>query len=630
MCGIAGIVNIPSNVVSVNTILNRLKHRGPDDSGIYVKKNVTFLHTRLSIQDLSENAHQPMHAADGRYTIVFNGEIYNHWQIRQKLTNCGVVFKSTSDTETLLHAYITYGPKCLEMLNGIFAFAIYDEASETIFIARDNFGVKPLYYYCDNKCFAFASELKAIMNLPGLDYSFAPEVLYNYLLFLWSPGENLPFKNIRKLNPGHYITIQAKPFASQVPVQYYKVPFSGDYEKHNERDWIDMLDSELTNAVNRQLLSDVPVGFFLSGGLDSSLIAAIAKKRFPDSQMKAYTIDTGDINTEGFAKDLPYAKKVARHLNIDLEVIKADIDIVNDFDKMIWHLDEPIGDATPLNVFNIATRAYQQGYKVLLGGTAGDDVFSGYRRHRALNMEKYIDILPYFLKKGIKFTSDVLPMTTRTRRIKKLFNNIDTTSLERRISYFFWIPPSTALALFKSEMRDSIDTDGPHKYFGALTNEIDKESNLLNQMLFWELRSFLPDHNLNYNDKMGMAASVEVRVPFLDKDLVALSTKMPPNLKVKGHETKYILKKLAERYLPKEVIYRSKTGFLTPIRKWVKHDLKDVINERLLSDDLDHWNIFERRNIENIIHSNANGKEDNAYTIWTLLAIESWLRQFVK
>lgn len=631
MCGILGTINHNLDAAQARAMLQCIAHRGPDDNDVYQSGPVTFGHVRLSIQDLSRNGHQPMHSAEGQYTIIFNGEIYNHWEIRKGLEQQGYQFKSSSDTETLLYAYIAYGKDCLQMLNGIFAFAIHDKKQNAVFIARDHFGVKPLYYAHNGNQFAFSSELKAIIGLDNIDKTLDYTALYQYLLLLWCPGTQTPFRGVTKLLPGHCGTLYLDRPQQFIPEAYYTIPFNGQYENLPEAEWMEKLDAALTTAVDRQLLSDVPVGFFLSGGLDSSLLAAMARKLYPDRLLKAYTIDTGNISkSEGFATDLPYAQKVARHIGAELEIIPADINIIRDFDSMIWHLDEPQADAAPLNVYNITRAAQAQGYKVLIGGTAGDDVFSGYRRHQALRMEQYLQYMPSFLRGGIKAATGLLPNNTTARRIKKAAANIGQSSLHRRIGHFFWMQPEQICSLFTQDVQAHINKQAPYDFYEGLLKEIPNERNHLNQMLFWELRSFLPDHNLNYTDKLSMATGVETRVPFLDQDLVNLSTRIPPGLKMKGSETKYILKKVAEAYLPHEVIYRPKTGFIAPIRQWIQHDMQDMIRERLLSDSLDKWQLFDRAAIQKLVDRNKRGEVDGAYTIWSLLAIESWLRQFAQ
>lgn len=627
MCGIIGGISTKANW-DKDKMLALIEHRGPDSKGCFEEGNIFLGHARLSIQDLSENGRQPLFSQDERYVIVFNGEIYNHIEIRNKLT-AEFDFKSHSDTETILYAYIKYGEKCLTMFNGIFAFAIYDRHTKEIFIARDHFGVKPLYIYAEENSFLFSSELKAFLAF-DIEKSLQKEAFANYLTFLWSPGDITPFKHVSKLLPGHYMHFSINNLIEAKPIKYYQIPFDGAYLNNTENELIDLLEEKLIKAVERQMLSDVPIGFFLSGGLDSSLIVAIAKKLFPDKKFPCFTIDTGESHKkEGFAYDLEYAKKVAAKLDVELFVVKADIDIVSDFDKMVWHLDEPQADPAPLNVLNIAKFAREKGIKVLLGGTGGDDIFSGYRRHQALKFENTFKLLPrqsgWLIKKMLQLFSSEKPIF---RRLKKLAANIDKKQEKRLSGYFSWLDEGILNSLFSEKWKTALAGFTPTDYLEKLNLDIPNEKNLLNRMLYWEMKSFLVDHNFNYTDKMAMAVGVEARVPFLDVELLEFSTKIPPELKLKGGETKYILKKVAERYLDKEIIYRPKTGFGAPIRKWIINDMNDMINERLSIDNIQKRGIFNAEKVWELIEMNKKGKIDASYSIWTLLAIESWMEQF--
>ena len=628
MCGIIGAIgNVTGN--SKNA-MNLIMHRGPDSSGHFLQSNLFLGHTRLAIQDLSENANQPMISTNGRYVIIFNGEIYNHKEIRSTLTS-EFEFRSSGDTETVLNGYIKYGIKLLNQLNGIYAFAIYDKEKDEIFIARDQFGVKPLYWYSDDNIFLFGSELKAFLPY-DIKREVSAEALVNYIQFLWSPGDKTPFQNVHKVLPGHYLQFKLTDFRNCKPVKFYHWETSVKQNQLSENQIIDQLEQLLLKAVDRQLLSDVPVGFFLSGGLDSSLLVAMARKLYPNRKLMCFTIDVGDCSKgiDDFANDLAYAKQVASVLDVELKVVKADIDIVKMFDQMVWHLDEPQADAAPLNVFKIASLARENNIKVLIGGAAGDDLFSGYRRHQALVYEKYFQSIPLILRKWIHFfITKIQSRTPFFRRVKKIFENIDRSPIERQAGYFSWLPTKSVKALFTNEWKRKLRNNDPYTYFYSLTEDLPSDINDLERMLYWELKTFLVDHNLNYTDKMAMATGVEARVPFLDLELVEFAKTIPANLKMNSKETKYILKKVAERYLPLEVIYRPKTGFGAPVRKWVTQDLNAMIEERLSPGKLKQRGIFDADEVWKLIESNKTGKIDASYSIWSLLAIESWLRQFV-
>ncbi len=624
MCGIVGVIG--PNIRSKDSLVSSLQHRGPDSFGSYSEEKVFLGHTRLAILDLSDRGNQPMFSENERYVIVFNGEIYNHLEIRRKYLS-EYAFKSTTDTETILYLYIEFGKKFLNILNGIFALAIYDRVNQEIFIARDQIGVKPLYIYKDERQLAFSSELKSFFEI-DIQKTLAKEAFSNYLTFLWSPGELTPLKNVTKLLPGHYLNFNVRDLRSATSQKYYQIPFDGCYANSSKNQLIQELDKKLLAAVERQMLSDVPIGFFLSGGLDSSLLVAMAKKIKPDAKLECFTIETS--YNEGFEDDLKYAKKVAAYLDVKLHVIKADVNIVRDFDKMVWHLDEPQSDTSPLNVLNICSHARNNGIKVLIGGTGGDDLFSGYRRHQALDLEKYIDFLPGYVRRYFKTVGGKLSSQTPFfRRIKKLLAEVEKERYHRLAGYFGWLSHESVINLFSEEWKGELSSYDPIANLIALNKEIKDENSLLNQILYWEMKSFLVDQNLNYTDKLSMAAGVEVRVPYLDIDLVEFSTKIPPEYKMRGRETKYLLKKVAEQYLPREVIYRTKTGFGAPVRRWITKDLDEMIQDYLSPAQINKRGIFSTDKVWKLIKDNKQGKIDASYTVWSLLAIESWMRQFI-
>ena len=628
MCGIVGIISNQSHQ-KINLSLDKIAHRGPDSHGIYSHENLSLGHRRLSIIDLSENGHQPMISNCGNFVLIFNGEIYNHLDVRAKLEP-KYTFKSHSDTETLLYGFIEFGSEILNMLNGIFAFSILNKKTSELFIARDQFGIKPLYYYSDENLFWFSSEIKSILPLP-FNKDVAVESLENYLTFLYSPAEKTPFKHVLKLLPGHFIKLEIDNPQNFKIYNYYDIPFDGKVSNKTEEELINDLEHKLLKAVDRQLLADVPVGFFLSGGLDSSAIVAMAKKLHPDKKFNCYTINTndGEDMAEGFTNDLHYARLVAKHLDVNLIEVESTVDIVKDFDQMIYHLDEPQADPAPLSVLQICSQARKDGQIVLLGGTAGDDLFSGYRRHQALRMEKYINFVPLFLRKLIRKAIHLLPANKALfRRARKLTNNIHLSQQERLVGYFSWLDKNIVDNLFAEKHQNQLKNFNPLQLYQDYLKNIPLEKDLLNQMLYLEMKFFLVDHNLNYTDKMSMATGVEVRVPFLDKELVEFSCIIPTHLKLKGVTTKYILKKVMEKYLPHDVIYRPKSGFGAPVREWITKDMDATIQNYLSKGNVEKRGIFNYTEIQKLIEANKLGKVDASYTIWALLSIESWMRQF--
>ncbi len=630
MCGIVGIIKEDAEKY-IGDFMQYIGHRGPDDDGIFLEKGIAFGQTRLSIVDLSPLGHQPMITDDGNYIIVFNGEIYNHLEIRETLIQRGYQFKGSSDTETLLNGFVEYGADILEQLNGIFAFALYNKKTNEVLFARDQFGVKPFYYFTDKNQFYFASELKALTADALLNKEIDNAAIMDYINYLYCPDEKTPFKQVKKLPAGHYIKYQLSTHQFEIK-KYYEVPFNNKVNNASLDELSFELERKLFKAVERQLMSDVPVGFFLSGGLDSSLIAAIAQQLNPEKPITCFTVDSGDtdIDQEGFANDLYYAKLLSDKLQFNLHIVDAKIDVLKDFDKMIWHLDEPQADPAPLNVLNICKEARNKGIKVLLGGTAGDDLFSGYRRHQALNFEKYLSNSPAYIWSTAKDFSKKLDVSKPlNRRIRKFLNDADKTKLERMAGYFSWIPYENNLNLYSDSIKKELKNYNPAKVLFDLLDNIPKEKSDLNKMLYWEIKTFLTGHNLNYTDKMSMAVGVEARVPFLDLELVNFSTTIPPHLKLKGNTTKFILKKVAEKYLPHEIIYRPKSGFGAPVRKWITQDLDEMIAERLSVENIELRGLFDAKAVWELIEDNKKGKIDGSYTVWSLLAIESWMQQFV-
>lgn len=625
MCGILATINF--NPEKATEALELMKHRGPDAQGIQVHENLVLGHLRLSIQDLSEVANQPMHSQENRYSIIFNGEIYNHWDIRKSELQ-DYTFKTSSDTETILALFIKHGQKCVHYLNGIFAFVILDRVENKVFIARDHFGVKPLYYSLNGNTFACASELKAL--LPYVNHEeINIEAIKDYMTFMWCAGEGTPLKSVSKLLPGSQITIQLNKVEQAKIERFYILKFPENVEnKHTEQYWIDRLEEKLILSVKRQLLSDAPIGFFLSGGLDSSLLVAIAKKLNPDKRLKCYTIDSG-ISKDGFANDLTYARKVAAHLDVDLVEIKVDSSIVYKFDEIIWHLDEPESDPAPFNAYEISKAARKDGIKVLIGGTAGDDIFSGYRRHQALIVDQHFDKIPKWFREIVKNTVHKISSTKPlVRRLKKLTRSIDQSKNDRFIGYFEWQDFELIKNLFVDEIQNKLTKE--HRYFNSLLKQVKDVKSDLNKLLFLEVYTFLIDHNLNYTDKAGMANSVEIRVPYLDLELVEFSTILPTELKMKGKVTKYILRKVAEKYLPYDVIYRPKSGFGAPVEHWVRNELDQYIHETLSAENIKATGLYQHEKIKQMIEDNKSGKINASYSIWSLLAIESWMKQFKK
>ena len=631
MCGIAGFSGNFDHTLLKQ--MNKVQaHRGPDDSGIWFdkSKSIGLAHRRLSIIDLSAEAKQPMSNAQKTITIVFNGEIYNYRELRKELQTKGYTFKSKSDTEVLIHLYNECGYKMLDRLNGIFAFAVWDHLKEELFIVRDGLGVKPLYYVQNKNGLIFASELKAIFKDPGLDKSLNHLAIHYYLSYLWCPAPHTMLKAVCKLEPGYALIVKGGKI--QKKWCFYDIPYGQELLHSSETEIAKDLAEKIKEAVQRQMISDVPVGAFLSGGLDSSSVVAFAKQMNPDQKLDCFTIgfENSNGNFEGFTEDLPYAQKVAKYLRVNLHTITVGAEMVNRIEEMIYFLDEPQADPAPLNALFISELAREYGIKVLLSGAGGDDIFSGYRRHYALLLEKYWSWLPMAGRKLLRALSNKLPQNHSIgRRIGKTFRYADCSNEERLISYFLWIDENIQKSLYVNSLKDALVNTSTIDPLRQTLTRIPEEKDPLNRMLYLEAKHFLADHNLNYTDKMGMATGLEVRVPLLDKELIDFATRIPPHLKQKGRVGKYIFKKAMEPYLPHDVIYRPKSGFGAPLRQWLHGELHEVVMEMLGERSLKDRGLFDSKAIKKLINDDCNGKIDASYTIFSLICIEWWMRIFL-
>jgi asparagine synthase (glutamine-hydrolysing) len=626
MCGIAGFSG--RRVIEVSdAVLERLAHRGPDGRGRYNSScgSVSLFHTRLAIIDPTPDGAQPMATHDGQVVITFNGEIYNFRELRAGLVARGYAFSSHCDTEVILALYLEQGTAFLEKLNGIYAFALWDARSHSLLVARDGMGVKPLYFTEAGGAFAFASEIKALLCFPWVPRALDPQALAHYLRYLWCPAPRTPLADVRKLEPGTALIVRDGRIVRRW--RHYALPAPGPDPSPTLADWTGDIRRTLAMAVERQMVSDVPLGAFLSGGLDSSSVVAFAR-RHATGRLQCFTIDPGEAFTkdEGFSQDLPYARRVAKYLDVDLHVVRVESDMAAELPLMVWQLDEPQADLSALNVLYISQLARRHGIKVLLSGAGGDDLFTGYRRHRALGLNTLWDHMPESVRDSLAGLGGHLPgRPPLLRRLGKLLASAKTEGDERLASYFDWAPASTVRELFVTELAQALSEE-------PLLDDLRSmpaQATPLQRMLLLEQRYFLTDHNLNYADKMSMAVGVEARVPFLDPELVALAARIPDRLRQHGAEGKWILKKAMEGILPNDVIYRPKTGFGVPLRAWLRGPLKAMTRDLLSTATLRARCLFDPVAVSQLLAENEMGKADHAYTILSLMSIELWCRAFV-
>jgi asparagine synthase (glutamine-hydrolysing) len=630
MCGIAGYAGSFSRDLLAR-MNSAIAHRGPDGEGSYFAADDTIglTHRRLAIIDLSPTGAQPMSDAATGVTLCYNGEIYNYRELRAQLEGAGVAFFGHSDTEVILRLYIQRGRAALALLNGIFAFALWDLRDRSLLVARDGAGVKPLYYAEPRGGFLFASELKALLACPAVDRTIDPRAVWASLTYLWTPTPLTMLQSVRKLEPGTALLVRDGRIVDRW--RFYELPYPAPAFPGDAQAAAQAVRSALDESVRRQMVADVPVGAFLSGGLDSSSIVALARHHAAGQLIQCFTIETTtSAQEEGFADDLPYARRVAQHLDVDLHTIRVGPEIVTHFERMVRHLDEPQADLAPLNALMICQLARTHGIKVLLSGAGGDDIFTGYRRHFALAQEKWWSWLPQPVRALIGATARALPASPPLlRRVRRALADAGLGGDERLVSYFTWLTQADSAPLLAPALRDAVDTWTPARplieSLGAIAGEHDR----LNRMLFLEARHFLCDHNLNYTDKMGMAVAVEVRVPFLDPDLMRLAASLPAGFKQRGAEGKWVLKKAMEPVLPHDVIYRPKTGFGVPLRRWLRNELRDTVADLLSERSLAARGLFAPAAVTRLREMDAAGRIDAAYPLLALCTIELWCRVFI-
>lgn len=654
MCGITGFQG-SYDADLLRAMTDAVAHRGPDGCGTTLVDETAYIrtglgHRRLSVIDLTSAGAQPMCCLADQgggmqtgLTLVFNGEIYNFRELRAELEANGHRFQSRTDSEVLLHLYERDGLAMMDRLNGIFAFALHDDRASgrpegmekgSILLARDPMGVKPLYFAETARGFLFGSEIKALLEDPTLPRDIDPVALHNTLAYLWSPAPNTMLRAVRKLEPGNALVVHGG--AVRRRWMYSTPPFDGTRSSQSEGELAVELAERLRVAVERQLVADVPVGAFLSGGLDSSAIVAMMRQALPEQEITAFSIGLRGVDDiEGNPNDLPYARRVAAHLGVTLEEIEIDPSTIERLPELVALLDEPQADPAPINALIIAERARAMSIPVLLSGAGGDDIFTGYRRHWALAFERRWAWLPRAARAGIQSASSRIGSSAgaqshhTVRRFAKMFAHAGADADQRLVSYFMWSTEEVRRALYAPEFAAtvrSVDTAAPLlNSLAAIPDEHDP----VQRMLHLETRHFLADHNLNYTDRAGMAVGVEIRVPLLDLELVRFASRIPSRFKQKGRVGKAIFKRAMEPYLPRDVIYRPKSGFGVPLRRWLRQELRPMLEDTLDEHSLRNRGIFDPVAVRRLIELDAEGRIDGSYTIFALMCIELWFRRFI-
>jgi asparagine synthase (glutamine-hydrolysing) len=643
MCGISGLANCGNREVLAR-MNSAQAHRGPNDSGMWdhISPDGTYFglaSRRLSILDLSPSGRMPMRNEDGSIWITYNGEIYNARVLRHELAGKGHQFRSYSDTEVIVHLYEEEGASCVERLNGMFAFAICDlrESTPSLFLARDHFGIKPLYYSCRNGRLVFASEIKALLQAPEIEPEIDLRSLDQYLTFLWVPEPRTLFEDIFKLPAGHAAIFRdgdlkiSRYWDLSFPPTDQEFPLPPQALEHEIRE-------RLQHSVEQQLASDVPVGAFLSAGLDSStIVGMMARVAKPPVRTYTITFPPKYRKGENTLDDPAVAMRLAQQLGCENRQIVVEADVASLLPKLCWHMDEPVADPAIIAAYLVCREA-RQDVTVLLSGVGGDELFAGYRKYAAHDWASAYALVPGPLQRIVESAIDSIPnlrgssLKGPLRLAKKMLASAALPPRERFISNCTYLNRAQRAALYSENLLAEVEHSPEHHPHEAAFANV-SHADFLNQMLYVDAKIFMPSLNLNYMDKMSMANSVEVRVPFLDRELAEfVAWNVPPDLKLNSlfpSETKRILRRAMRGILPDEVLRQPKAGFAAPVDYWLANDLKEMTGDLLSETRVNKRGLFRLRTIQKMGVEHRVCRRDWAMQIWQLLTLELWMQNFI-
>jgi asparagine synthase (glutamine-hydrolysing) len=617
MCGIAGATRnlLGNNPEKTLQRMNEVMlHRGPDMGEVCVDTEMGLCHRRLSIIDLSQDGRQPMVSRDGRYTIVFNGEIYNFLELRQELIGKGHQFRSKTDTEVLLHAYMEYGPASLDKMRGMFAYAIWDNKEKKLFVARDRIGKKPLYYYFHGGKFAFASEIKSLLEIESIRPEIEPTAIIDYLKYLFIPHPKSIYQNIFKLEPGHFLTFASGHLQTR---QYWDVDFSTQSQKSEEALEEELL-ATIKEAVKCRLVSDVPLGAFLSGGIDSSAVVALMAQACHDP------VTTCTIGFEDKAcNEAVYAKDFASSLGTNHHEHYVKDEPAKIVKKLVWHFDEPFADSSMVPTYYVSQIA-RKNVTVALSGDGGDECFAGYGKY---SIDRYENIVrqwaPGFLLNGITALSGAFPAITPVRKLNSLCRAAGMTSAEGFYVTNTFITDQQLNSLLSPDFKARVQNYNPADHLIRYYNAANGPDHL-SKILYTDLKHYLPGDILAKVDRMSMANSLEVRSPLLDHKVIELSARIPSSLKLNKGQKKYILKNTFSKILPAEILTRKKHGFVVPLNSWFRNELKEMAESSLFHNHL-FLHYFQPQALKTIWDQHQSEKMSHGTLLWTLFIFSLWI-----
>ena len=620
MCGIAGIAamagaNSP-DVVQLRRMCDTILHRGPDDEGLEIKDGVGLGMRRLAIIDIS-GGNQPICNEDGTVRTIFNGEIYNFRELRRNLVAAGHIFRTQSDTEVIVHSYEEYGSEFPKYLNGMFAIALHDIPGKKLLLVRDQLGIKPLYYTLTRNHIVWGSEIKAVIASGLVERNLDIDALGEFLTWEYVPGAGTLFRDIRKLEPGTILEVDLEDSVSR-EMTYWDIPGESEYGFTTIDEWQEAVDATLSRSVQSQLISDVPLGAFLSGGVDSSLVVAAM------GRAKTFSIGFDDPSYN----ELYYSRKVSEHLGVDHKTEIISSSVADIFYKLMYFMDDPIGDFSIFPTYLVSKLA-RTDVTVALSGDGGDELFGGYETYLANSKARQYTRIPSIIRNGIvaPLVRSIKPRPAKKGLVNKLKRFVDGLDEPEILGHARWrkfVNDDLREKIFLPGILDQMKRSVDH-HIVKLNRDAGNRTPL-NRSLYVDVKSYLVDNCLVKTDRMSMAASLEARVPFLDREVVELAFSIPDAFKVSQSETKILLKRLAARHIPRDCVYRPKEGFSIPIKHWLKTEFRSIMEDELNENRIRQEGVFQPEAIRMIKEKHLKGVENNSHILWSLIVFQSWRR----